>query len=73
MKRSGFFWGPVLLYFFSPSLISACAVCFGQGESDLSSGFFWGILILLLLPLILFGTIAFKIVSGTRKKERDHS
>lgn len=46
----------------------SCAVCFGQGNSELSRGFFWGSLFLLVLPVIAFTTILYKIVSATRKK-----
>ncbi|MBI2119768.1 MAG: hypothetical protein HYT97_09130 [Elusimicrobia bacterium] len=50
-----------------PSLY-ACSVCFGKGSEDLQKGFYWGILLLLLLPVVLIGTIGTAIIYSSRKK-----
>ncbi|OGR57072.1 MAG: hypothetical protein A3I11_06775 [Elusimicrobia bacterium RIFCSPLOWO2_02_FULL_39_32] len=50
-----------------PSLY-ACSVCFGKGSEDLQKGFYWGILLLLLLPVALIGTIGTAIIYSSRKK-----
>lgn len=53
---------------FTVSSVWACAVCFGEGNSDLQRGFYWGILMLLLLPLAILSVVGGKIVASSRKK-----
>ncbi len=67
MKRLFVLLSPFTLHL-SPSSLHACAVCFGAAGGNLARGFYWGILLLLLLPLVLFSSIAFMIVRSTRKK-----
>ena len=50
----------------------ACAVCFGAASQNLVKGFFWGILLLLLLPFLLMGTLVGLIVYHTRKHRLAH-
>ncbi len=57
-----------LLMMVLPDLGWSCPVCFGESGSNLAKGFTWGILVLLLLPAALFGTIAYKISSAVRRK-----
>ena len=58
----------ILLFFILPDLGWSCPVCFG-GEGDaLAKGFTWGIALLLALPILLFGSIAFMIIQSIRKK-----
>lgn len=52
----------------NPSCLYACSVCFGKGSEDLQKGFYWGILLLLLLPVALIGTIGTAIIYTSRKK-----
>ena len=65
MKR---LYPSLISYLLSPASLWACSVCFGEAGGNLAKGFTWGILVLLLLPLILFGTIAFKVVMAVRRK-----
>ena len=58
----------VLLFFVMPDLGWSCPVCFGESGGNLAKGFTWGILVLLVLPAAVFGTIAFKIVMSVRRK-----
>ncbi len=57
-----------LLLMVLPDLGWSCPVCFGEAGSNLAKGFTWGILLLLTLPVILLGTIAYKISSSIRRK-----
>ena len=58
----------ILLFFVMPDLGWSCPVCFGESGGNLAKGFTWGVLLLLLLPAVLFGTIAFKIIMSVRRK-----
>lgn len=53
-----------------PSILEACTVCFGGTNSNLQRGFYWGILLLLLLPLGIFSTVAIKIYISCRQKNQ---
>jgi hypothetical protein len=61
------------LLLFVPELCWGCSVCFGSGNSDLQRGFFWGILLLIILPFILFGAIAFNVIRSIRKRKENAS
>ena len=50
-----------------PSAVSACAVCFGGADSNLSKGFTWGVIILLVLPFALTAGFIGMIVKASRK------
>jgi hypothetical protein len=44
-----------LTAFFTPSIARACAVCFGNSDSQLMQGMFAGVLVLLLVVLLVLG------------------
>jgi hypothetical protein len=48
----------------------ACAVCFGAPGSALNRGFFWAILLLLVLPFLLMGSLVALVVYHIRKGQR---
>ena len=62
----------VLLFFILPDLGWSCPVCFGGEGSSMARGFTWGILVLLALPALLFGSIAFLIFRSVRRKNEAH-
>jgi len=63
----------ILLFFILPDLGWSCPVCFGGGEEGnaLAKGFTWGIALLLTLPVILFGSVAYMIVKSVRRKNEN--
>jgi hypothetical protein len=48
----------------------ACAVCFGAPGSAWNRGFFWAILLLLVLPFLLMGSLVALVVYHIRKGQR---
>ena len=66
------FFALILLFFILPDLGWSCAVCFGGEGGAMAQGFTWGILVLLSLPALLLGSIAFMIARSVRKKNAIH-
>ncbi|MFN0117507.1 MAG: hypothetical protein ACKVQC_04330 [Elusimicrobiota bacterium] len=64
--------------FFSLSLFliksaSACAVCFGGDNSNMTRGFFWGVVVLLaLLFSLILGLTTWIIRASKRKSNEDN-
>lgn len=60
------------LLFLAPAA-SACTVCFGAPSSGLNRGFFWAIVLLLVLPFALMGTLVGLVVYHVRRHPRPAS
>ncbi len=57
------------IFLASPQMLSACAVCFGGGDMNLTRGFTWGVAILLFLPFVLIGGFVSVVAYHVRKKK----
>jgi len=52
-----------------PEIAQACAVCFGDGESDWPAAFLLGTMIMLVLPPAILGFAGYTIYKATKRQE----